>query len=55
MHDYPSREFLLQKFWGQFNAFGKLPRSVGEKIVELAGKIETLSDMREYTQLLTLS
>ena len=55
MHDYPSREFLLQKFWDQFNAFGKLPRSVGEKIVELAGKIETLSDMREYTQLLTLS
>lgn len=54
MHDYPSKEFLIQKFWDQFNAYGKLPKSVGEKIVELAGKIETLSDMREYTELLTL-
>lgn len=54
MHNYPSQEFLLQKFWDQFYAYGKLPKSVGEKIVELAGKIETLSDMREYTQLLTL-
>ena len=54
MHDYPSREFLLGKFWDQFDTFGKLPRSVGEKIVELAGRIETLEDMREYTQLLTL-
>lgn len=55
MHDYPSREFLLQKFWDQFNAYGKLPKSVGEKIVELADRIETLPDMREYTQLLTLT
>lgn len=55
MHDYPSREFLLQKFWDQFNAYGKLPKSVGKKIVELADKIETLPDMREYTQLLTLT
>ncbi len=54
MHAYPSREFLLRKFWDQFNAYGKLPRAVGEKIVELAGKIETLADMREYTELLTL-
>ena len=54
MHDYPTREFLLGKFWDQFNTFGKLPKAVGDKIVELAAKIETLEDLREYTQLLTL-
>ena len=54
MHDYPAREFLVQKFWDQFNAYGKLPKSTGEKIVALADKIETLSDMREYTQLMVL-
>ena len=51
---YPSKEFLVQKFWDQFNAFGKMPKSVGEKIIELAGRIETLKDMREYTELLTI-
>lgn len=54
MFAYPTREFLEKKFWDQFNAFGKLPRSAGEKIIELAGRIEELSDMREYTQLLSL-
>ena len=43
MRDYPTKEFLQEKFWDQFNAFGKLPRSV-----------EELSDVREYTQLLVL-
>ena len=54
MHDYPSRDFLIQKFWDQFNAYGKLPKCAGEKIIQLADRIETLPDMREYTQLLTL-
>ncbi len=54
MHEYPTREFLLSKFWDQFHAFGKLPDSVGEKLIELADRVETLSDMREYTELLTL-
>jgi 2-methylcitrate dehydratase PrpD len=54
MGDYPTQEFLIKKFWDQFNAFGKLPKSTGEKIIELAGRVETLSDMREYTELLTL-
>ncbi|NLN06679.1 MAG: MmgE/PrpD family protein [Firmicutes bacterium] len=54
MFEYPSKEFIERKFWDQFNAFGKLPKSVGEKIIELAGRIETLTDMREYTELLTL-
>lgn len=54
MFKYPSREFLEKKFWDQFNAFGKLPRAVGEKIIELADRVETLTDIREYTELLTL-
>lgn len=54
MHDYPTKEFIEEKFWAQFNAYGKMRRSVGEKIVELASKLETLPDMREYTELLTL-
>jgi 2-methylcitrate dehydratase PrpD len=54
MSTYPAKEFLEKKFWDQFNAFGKLPKSFGEEIIRLAGKIETLPDMREYTQLLTL-
>ena len=54
MHSYPTREFLLQKFWDQFHTFGKLPETTGEKIIELASKIETLEDMREYTELLVL-
>lgn len=51
---YPSREFLLEKFWDQFNAFGKLPKSTGEKIIELADRIDAVKDMREFTQLLTV-
>lgn len=54
MHAYPTREFLISKFWDQFDAFGQLPKSTGEKIIELADKIETLDDMREYTDLLVL-
>ena len=52
MFVYPDREALHKKFWDQFNAFGKLPKSRGEKIIELAERIETLEDMREYTSLL---
>jgi 2-methylcitrate dehydratase PrpD len=54
MQEYPSQELIKAKFWDQFNSFGKLPKAVGEKIVELAGKIDTLSDMREFTELLCL-
>ena len=53
MFYYPTQEDIEHKFWDQFNAFGKLPKSTGEKIIELAGKIETLKDMREYTELLS--
>ncbi|MGI6334357.1 MAG: hypothetical protein ACOX1A_07155 [Saccharofermentanales bacterium] len=36
MERYPTREELVDKFRAQFNAFGKLPKSNGEKIIELA-------------------
>lgn len=51
---YPSQEMLINKFMDQFNAFGKLPKSRAEKIIELALNIEKLSDMREYTSLLQI-
>ena len=54
MHAYPDKDFLIGKFWDQFNAFGKLPKATGEKILELAYRIEELDDMREYTDLLVL-
>ncbi|MBR3400914.1 MAG: MmgE/PrpD family protein [Parasporobacterium sp.] len=54
MDYYPTHEEIREKFWDQFHAFGKLRDSVGEKIIELAGRIETLEDMREYTELLSL-
>lgn len=54
MRDYPTREFLRAKFWSQFRAFGRLPNSVGEEIIRLSERIEALSDMREFTRLLTL-
>jgi len=54
MHEYPTREFVENKFRAQFRAFGQLPESVADKIIELDSRIETLSDMREYTELLML-
>jgi 2-methylcitrate dehydratase PrpD len=54
MAKYPDRETLLAKFRDQFNAFGRLPKANGEKIIELAGKIDELADMREFTEVLCL-
>jgi len=54
MHAYPTREFLVEKFMEQFNAFGKLPKKNADKIIDLAFNIEKIKDMREYTELLVL-
>ena len=54
MYAYPSKEFLREKFLDQFRAFGRLPENVGQKIIELAGRVEQLDDMREFTELLVL-
>ncbi|MBE6968413.1 MAG: MmgE/PrpD family protein [Ruminococcaceae bacterium] len=55
MAERPTQEFIEAKFWEQFDAFGKLPKHVGEEIIRLAGRIEELDDMREYTSLLCLN
>jgi hypothetical protein len=52
MQNYPSKQVLEDKFWDQFNTFGRLPRRNGEKLIQLASRIEELKDMREYTELL---
>jgi hypothetical protein len=54
MVEYPSKQMLVDKFWDQFNTFGRLPKRNGEKLIELASRIEELEDMREYTQLLCI-
>ena len=54
MHGYPDREFIVQKFTDQFNAFGKLPKNHCEKIDSLALDIENIKNMREFTELLVL-
>jgi 2-methylcitrate dehydratase PrpD len=54
MVKYPSKQILVDKFWDQFNTFGRLPKRNGEKLVELASRIEELEDMREYTELLCI-
>jgi 2-methylcitrate dehydratase PrpD len=54
MHTYPTKELLVEKFKDQFNAYGKLPKANAEKIIELACNIETIKDMREFTELLVL-
>ena len=52
LEKYPSNEDLLAKFWDQFTSFGKLPRRNGEKIIELAERVDEIKDMREFTELL---
>ncbi len=52
MHEYPSHEFLVSKFTSQAEASGIMTGAKIKKIIELAGRIETLEDMREYVELL---
>ena len=51
MDRYPAPEELQAKFRGQFEAYGKLPASHADKIIELAGAVEELTDIREFTEL----
>ena len=52
MHEYPTHEFLVEKFKSQAGVSGIMNKAKIERLIELAGKIETLDDMREYTELL---
>lgn len=54
MHEYPSHEFLVEKFKAQAEASGIMNSAKIEKIIELAGKLEEIEDLREYTELISL-
>lgn len=51
MDRYPEREELEAKFRSQFAAYGKLPEANADKIIALAASVDTLGDMREFTEL----
>ena len=51
MDRYPSGEDLFSKFRNQFDTYGKLPKENAEKIISLSQDIDSLKDMREFTQL----
>ena len=48
----PAREVIVAKFMDQFDSYGKLPASHAEKIIDMAGHIEDIEDMREFMELL---
>ena len=52
MHDYPTREQLLDKFWAQINEYGLISKAKADKCIQLADRLEDLKDMRELTSLL---
>ena len=51
MDRYPDREELIVKFRDQFDAYGKLPRTYADKMIELSASIDRLEDIREFTEL----
>ena len=51
MDRYPDREELIAKFKDQFDAYGKLPKTYADKMIELAAAIDRLEDVREFTEL----
>ena len=53
MHDYPTREQLLAKYWDQIDAYGLLTHAAAQKAIDLVDHLEDLEDMRELTELLT--
>lgn len=52
MHQYPTRDQLLAKYWDQVNASGLLKRENAEKLVDLVDRLEDLEDIRCITDLL---
>ncbi|MBO4835579.1 MAG: MmgE/PrpD family protein [Lachnospiraceae bacterium] len=52
MHNYPTREQLLDKYWDQVNTYGLLSKAAAEKCIELVDHLEDLKDIRELTELL---
>lgn len=52
MHEYPSRERLLAKYWDQIDAYGMMTHAAAQKVIDLCDRLEDLKDMREITELL---
>lgn len=52
MHNYPSREQLLLKYWDQINSYGLLTHAKAQKVIDLVDRLEDINDMREITRLL---
>lgn len=52
MHDYPTREQLLGKYWDQIDTYGLLTKARAQKVVDLVDRLEELNDLRELTTLL---
>ncbi len=52
MHNYPSREQLLSKYWDQINSYGLLTHAKAGKVIDLIDRLEDIDDMREITNLL---
>lgn len=52
MHDYPTRDQLLNKYWDQIDAYNLISHAKAEKAIDLVDHLEDLEDMRELTDLL---
>lgn len=52
LHNYPTREQLLAKYWDQINAYDLISRSHAQKLIDLVDHLEDVQDMREITELL---
>ncbi|MGN1016807.1 MAG: hypothetical protein ACI4PL_07395 [Faecousia sp.] len=52
MHNYPTREQLLAKYWDQINAYDLISHSKAEKLIQLVDRLEELDDIRQITDLL---
>lgn len=52
MHNYPTREQLLAKYWDQINAYDLISHSKAQELIRLVDRLEELDDIREITDLL---
>jgi 2-methylcitrate dehydratase PrpD len=52
MHEYPTREEILAKFWDQVDAFHSISKAKAQKIVDMVERLEDVKEMREFTELL---
>ncbi len=51
-YQYPTREEILAKFWGQVDAYQSVSRAKAQKILDMIDHLEDVKQMKEYTELL---